>query len=68
MLKKPRIPTSYRVYAAMEPGAKLVRQASAQSLLGAIQKLVKVANTVAWEIREFRNGKEKLIHVEEVAL
>lgn len=67
-LSTPRIPTSYRVYAALEPGAKLVRQSSSQSLMDAIKKLAKVANAVAWEIREFHNGHERLVKIEEVRL
>lgn len=56
--------SKFRVYAAMEPGALLVRQCSSPSLAQALNKVAKVANAVAWEIREFKNGTERLVPVE----
>lgn len=61
-------PSKFRVYVAEEPGAKLVRHASKNSLLKALTYLAKVTSAVAWEVREFRNGTERLLQVGEVKL
>lgn len=61
-------PPKFRVYAAAEPGALLVRQASKNSLTKALTFVAKMAEAVAWEIRCFHNGKETLVSVEEVRL
>ena len=65
---KAEVKFSFRVYAVMEPGAALVRQSSSQSLILALNKVAKMAEALAWEVREFRNGVERLIKVEEVLL
>lgn len=57
--------SKFRVYIAEEAGAKLVRHASSTSLARAIKTLARFGECLAWEIREFRNGVERLIHVEE---
>lgn len=67
-LAKPVRGSKFRVYIAEEPGAKLVRHASKNSLLKALNYLAKVTSAVAWEVREFRNGVERMVHVDEVSL
>jgi hypothetical protein len=62
------VKSTFRVYAQTEPGALLVRQAQAQSLATALNKVARMAEALYWEIREFRNGKERLVHVEEIRL
>jgi len=56
----------YRVYARLEPGALLVRQASARTLSATLLKAASLIKTAQWEIREVCGGKERPIYVEEV--
>ena len=60
--------SAFRVYAQLDDGALMVRQSSSQNLNLALHKVAKLANALAWEIREFRNGVERLIQVDEVTL
>lgn len=63
-LKKP-ILSSFRVYAVVEAGALLVRQKQCRSLAQALDVATHLAQAVVWEIREFRNGVERLVRFEE---
>lgn len=58
-----------RVYVCEEEGAKLVRHGRPVSTLTkALSLVARFAPAIYWEIREFKNGVEKLINVETVTL
>lgn len=61
---KPRCtcPSLLRVYVAKEPGALLVRHGHpTTSLKKALDVVQRFAPAIAWEVREFKNGAERLI-------
>lgn len=66
-LSKP-VKSTFRVYAQVEEGGLPVRQSQAQNLAKALNKAAKLAQALYWEVREFRNGVERLVQIEEVNL